>query len=108
MRYRKNYAQQMTDRKNKGYTVSEAFRNLKDAGVDDETINKFAYEIALTSYNEVLYRISDPCGADYDLEDEGNGYPRWRLKEVDSNGNETERFVPELHDLVPHNWKSSV
>lgn len=61
------------------------------------------------AYNSVLYRISDPGGGDYDLENEGEGLPSWTLIERthrNKNGNEqevsTERILAEMHSIFPY------
>lgn len=103
MRYKKDYSRQMSERLDNGYNVSNSFRALKKAGISDEVINNFVYEIAIESYNDVLYRISDPAGSDYDLDDDGDNLATWKLIEIDKDNRKTGRYIPELHNLIPYN-----
>ncbi|HEY9160986.1 MAG TPA: hypothetical protein VIS94_07875 [Desulfomonilia bacterium] len=84
-----------------GLDISEAETELINKGASPELLGKFAYEIALTALNEVLYRLSDPAGSDYDLENEGEGLPSWTLMETNANYEVTGRHVTELHNLIP-------
>ena len=52
------------------------------------------------AYNEVLYRISEAGGSDYDLTNSGMDLPKWTLKECDANGEETGRYLPTLDNLI--------
>ncbi|MGG2134645.1 hypothetical protein AB1284_25585 [Bacillus sp. S2(2024)] len=86
-------------------------REMISAGISPEQIGLFAYWIARSAINGVLYRLSDPCGGDYDLPNEGEGLPIWRLEEYIESYNErtfnverTGRPLPELHNIFPfHN-----
>ncbi|ENQ3107308.1 hypothetical protein ACEOWJ_003395 [Bacillus cereus] len=82
-----------------------------NAGISHEQIGIFAYWIARSAINGVLYGLSDPCGGDYDLPNEGEGLPSWRLEEYKESYNEgtfkverTGRPLLELHNIFPfHN-----
>lgn len=86
-------------------------REMIDAGISPEQIGVFTYWIARSAINTVLYRLSDPCGGDYDLPNEGEELPVWRLEEFSKSRNEktfnierTGRSLPELHNIFPfHN-----
>ncbi|MEH6848904.1 hypothetical protein [Bacillus pseudomycoides] len=86
-------------------------REMIDAGISPEQIGVFAYWIARSAINEVLYRLSDPCGGDYDLPNEGEELPVWRLEEFSKSHNEktfsierTGWSLLELHNIFPfHN-----
>ena len=73
---------------------------LKNKGVDLNELSQFIADIIATAYNDVLYRISDSEGDDYDLPYGGMGLPDWTLKERDEDGEETGRVLPELHNLI--------
>lgn len=99
--YKAEYSNVLKHRIEQGLDISEAETELINKGVPPELLGKFAYEIALTAINEVLYRLSDPAGSDYDLENEGEGLPSWTLMERDPNYGVTGRHVSETHSLIP-------
>ncbi|EKQ52396.1 MULTISPECIES: hypothetical protein [unclassified Clostridium] len=99
--YNNEYADIIKKRIEKGLDNSEIETELLNNGATPELLGKFAYEIALTAFNEVLYRLSDPAGGDYDLENEGEGLPSWRLKERNLNNEVTKRTLAEMHNLIP-------
>ena len=76
-------------------------KEMADKGVEPETIGKLCYWTARSAYNELLYRLDDPAGADYDLDDEGSGLPSWALKERDGAGRETGRTLQGLSSVFP-------
>jgi hypothetical protein len=86
--------------------LKEQITEMKRLGVSNETIGKFAYWIARMAFNNVLYRLDDPAGADYDLKNEGEELPSWVLKEVvfDAENNdykETKRNIYGMHGIFP-------
>jgi hypothetical protein len=99
--YKSEYGDMLKNRIERNLDNSEVETELLKKGVDPELLSKFAYEVALTAFNEVLYRISDSAGSDYDLENEGKGLPSWCLKERDSECKVTERPLAETHSLIP-------
>lgn len=85
-------------------------KEMVQAGISPEKIGLFAYWIARSTINEILYRLSDPCGGDYDLPNEGEELPSWRLEEYTAqsgnpmNVERTGRLLLELHNIFPfHN-----
>jgi hypothetical protein len=76
-------------------------QSMLNAGISPKEIGVFAYWIARMTYNSVLLRLSDPAGADYDLENEGEGLPRWALSEIFRDVT-TGRYIPDLHTLFPY------
>ncbi|PFK36861.1 hypothetical protein COI93_15625 [Bacillus cereus] len=82
-------------------------KEMVQAGIPPEKIGLFAYWIARSAMNEILYRLSDPCGGDYDLPNEGEDLPSWRLEEYTAqsgnpmNVERTGRFLLALHNLFP-------
>ncbi|PEY29936.1 hypothetical protein CN354_26405 [Bacillus cereus] len=85
-------------------------KEMVQAGIPPEKIGLFAYWIARSAINEMLYRLSDPCGGDYDLPNEGEDLPSWRLQEYTAqsgnpmNVKRTGRYLLELHNIFPfHN-----
>ncbi|WP_026590632.1 hypothetical protein [Bacillus sp. UNC437CL72CviS29] len=85
-------------------------KEMVQAGIPPEKIGLFAYWIARSAMNEILYRLSDAGGGDYDLPNEGEELPSWRLEEYSPhNGNpmnveRTGRLLLELHNIFPfHN-----
>jgi hypothetical protein len=85
-------------------------KEMVQAGISPEKIGLFAYWIARSAINEILYRLSDPCGGDYDLPNEGEELPSWRLEEYTAqsgnpmNVERTGRLLLELHNIFPfHN-----
>lgn len=74
---------------------------MVDKGVDRETIGRFAYCIAKSAIYEVLYRLDDASGGDYDLDDLGESLPSWVLKERDPSRQETARAIYGMHELFP-------
>ncbi|RII33696.1 hypothetical protein D2A34_18415 [Clostridium chromiireducens] len=99
--YKTEYGDILRNRIEKGFSISKVESELLEKGATPELLGDFAYEIALTAFNEVLYRLSDPAGGDYDLEDEGESLPSWTLIERDSNGSRNERHLTETHSLIP-------
>lgn len=97
-----DFIRQLKEAKENNIHVDGIVGELLEAGVTPELISKFAYEITSTSYNEVLYRLVEPSGADYDLDNTGADLPSWRLVEVDENGKLTGRYIQELHNLIPY------
>ena len=81
-------------------------KEMVQAGIPPEKIGLFAYWIARSAMNEILYRLSDPCGGDYDLPNEGEDLPSWRLEEYTAqsgnpmNVKPTGRHLLELHNLL--------
>jgi hypothetical protein len=87
-------------------TLKAEIDEMIKAGVSNEVMGKFAYWIARTAFNKVLYRLDDPAGADYDLKNEGEELPRWTLKEVivDSEKGhytETGKSIYGMHSVFP-------
>lgn len=69
-----------------------------------EQIGLFAYNIAKAAFNEVLYRLDDPSGADFDLDNEEE-YPIWALMEVvesDDNSTLTGRRLEMMYEVFPN------
>lgn len=99
--YETEYADILRSRIERGLSISEVEEELLEKGATPELLGKFAYEIALTAFSEVLYRLSDPAGGDYDLENEGQGLPSWTLMERDSKRVVTGRRLAETHSLIP-------
>jgi hypothetical protein len=99
--YKTEYGDLLKNRIEKGLSVSKIEAELLEKGATPELLGKFAYEIALTAFSQVLYRLSDPAGGDYDLENEGDGLPSWSLMERDANRVITERRLTETHSLIP-------
>ncbi|WP_051542021.1 hypothetical protein [Clostridium lundense] len=99
--YENEYGDMLKNRIKENLPNSEVETKLLKNGATPELLGKFAYEIALTTLNEVLYRLSDPAGGDYNLENEGNGLPSWTLMEVDSNNKVTKKRLAETHSLIP-------
>ena len=82
-------------------STSDLFiKELHNKGVDLNELSQFIADIIATAYNDVLYRISDSEGDDYDLPYGGMGLPDWTLKERDEDGEETGGVLPELHNLI--------
>lgn len=99
--YLNEYGNMLRSRINEKLPISEVEKELLNEGATPELLGKFAYEIALTAFSSVLYRLSDPAGGDYDLENEGEGLPAWTVMEKDSNGQVTDRKLAETHSLIP-------
>jgi hypothetical protein len=99
--YKNEYGDILRSRVEKGLSISDSETELLNAGATPEMLGKFASEIALSAFCNVLYRLSDAAGADYDLEGEGADLPSWTLMERDSNYVVTERYVTETHSLIP-------
>ncbi|PEK30481.1 hypothetical protein CN568_06605 [Bacillus pseudomycoides] len=85
-------------------------KEMVQAGISPEKIGLFAYWIARSAVNEILYRLSDAGGGDYDLPNEGEDLPSWRLEEYTAqsgnpmNVERTGRLLLELHNIFPfHN-----
>lgn len=85
-------------------------KEMVQAGISPEKIGLFAYWIARSAINEILYRLSDAGGGDYDLPNEGEDLPSWRLEEYTAqsgnpmNVERTGRLLLELHNIFPfHN-----
>ena len=85
-------------------------KEMIQAGIPPEKIGLFAYWIARSAINEILYRLSDAGGGDYDLPNEGEDLPSWRLEEYTAqsgnpmNVERTGRLLLELHTIFPfHN-----
>lgn len=108
-----SWVQRSIERANEQATPDSDDLILKEmvhAGISPEKIGLFAYWIARSAINGVLYRLSDACGGDYDLPNEGEDLPSWRLEEYTpyndktSNVERTGRFLLELHNIFPfHN-----
>jgi hypothetical protein len=99
--YKTEYGDILRSRIEKGLSISKIEAELLEKGATPELLGNFAYEIALTAFNQVLYRLSDPACGDYDLKNEGEELPSWALMERDSNGAITERRLTETHSLIP-------
>lgn len=99
--YKNEYGDMLKSRIERDLENSEVETELLKKGATPELLGQFAYEIALTAFNEVLYRLSDPAGGDYDLENEGEGLPAWSLRERVLNYEVTERSLAEMHSLIP-------
>lgn len=54
---------------------------LKDSGANLEDVLKLIHDTMFTCYGGVLYRLSDPAGWDFDLEECGEYLPGWALWE---------------------------
>ncbi|MED4651728.1 hypothetical protein [Bacillus pseudomycoides] len=85
-------------------------KEMVQAGISPEKIGLFAYWIARSAMNGILYRLSDAGGGDYDLPNEGEDLPSWRLEEYTAqsgnpmNVERTGRLLLELHTIFPfHN-----
>ena len=88
--------------------IGRIMKLMVEAGIPPRDIGIFAYWIAREAYNFVLYRLSDPGGDDYDLENEEE-LPSWSLVEINLRkvGNVvdhifTGRYIPELHTIFPY------
>lgn len=89
-------------------TSHNMIKEMIDKGVSRETIARYSYSVARTAFNEVLYRLDDPAGGDYDLENEGEHLPRWRLIEEiryydrkKIHFKETGRPIHGMHSIFP-------
>ncbi|WP_459500571.1 hypothetical protein [Bacillus sp. C1] len=85
-------------------------KEMVQAGIPPEKIGLFAYWIARSAMNAVLHRLSDAGGGDYDLPNEGEDLPSWRLAEYTAQRENsmhvkrTGRLLLELHNIFPfHN-----
>lgn len=88
--------------------LKNIINKLKEAGISNKIIGQFTYIITLNAYRDVLFRLEDPAGLDYDLKNEGNSLPSWVLKEIlkKKDGNnvvteESERHLHGLFDMLP-------
>ncbi|KRF21782.1 hypothetical protein [Paenibacillus sp. Soil787] len=88
--------------------ISGVLEEMISAGVKTEAIGILAYWISRMSLNSVLYRLDDPAGADYDLENEGEDLPRWVLLEqvISKEGNKinaklTGRMLAGMYEVFP-------
>lgn len=89
--------------------IGRIMKLMVEAGIPPRDIGIFAYWIAREAYNFVLYRLSDPAGGDYDLENEEE-LPRWNLVETSLRKDGkytldyifTGRYIPELHTIFPY------
>ncbi|MGI0532104.1 hypothetical protein KFD70_06900 [Bacillus pfraonensis] len=92
------------------HTNDLIIKEMVQAEIPPEKIGLFAYWIARSAMNEILYRLSDAGGGDYNLPNEGEDLPSWRLAEYTAqsgnpmNVKPTGRLLLELHNLFPfHN-----
>lgn len=99
--YRTEYGDLLKSRIEKGMRISAVEAELIEKGATPELLGKFANQIALTAFSQVLYRLSDPAGSDYDLKNEGEGLPSWTIMEKDANRKVTDRRLAETHSLIP-------
>ena len=100
--YLKTPKSYVNDCVNRGRDIEEkCVKEMVEKGVDIETIGRYAYEITRATLNEVLYRLDDPAGSDYDLPGEGERLPSWVLKERDSSKEETNRIMWGMHSMFP-------
>jgi hypothetical protein len=88
---------------------SKVIKEMVDAGISSEQIGWFAYWITRYAINIMLYHLDDPAGADFDLPDEGEGFPNWCLVERISyrDGNVhtfeyTGRILQGMYSLFPY------
>lgn len=82
---------------------SKILKKMIEAGIEPKEIGYFAYRIASQAYNEVLIRIEDPTGGDFDLKQQGKGLPCWVLMELkDEDKREfTGRILAGLYEQFP-------
>lgn len=92
----------------KNSKISGVLQEMIDAGVNTESIGVLAYWMSRMAMNNVLYRLEDPAGDDYDLENEGENLPRWVLLEQvitkDQNridAKVTGRMLSGMHEIFP-------
>ncbi|MDQ0888870.1 hypothetical protein QFZ81_003958 [Paenibacillus sp. V4I9] len=83
--------------------LSRILKKMIEAGIKPKEIGYFAYQIASQAYNEVLNRIEDPTGGDFDLNHQGKVLPSWVLMELkDEEEREfTGRIIAGLNEQFP-------
>lgn len=93
---------------NRDSELGRIMKSMVEAGIPPKDIGLFAYWIARYAYNLVLQRLTDPAGADYDLENDEE-LPSWSLVEINLRkvGNTvdhifTGRYIPDLHTIFPY------
>lgn len=105
-RYYKNceWADWQRERINEG-KMDDSFEDnfimeLYNKGIDLNKVSRYLAKTIAITYNDVLYRLSEAGGDDYDLPNSGMDLPDWTLRERTSMGEETGRYLPELHNLI--------